>query len=108
MRYINDIDLKSDVRKSGDRLMAELLKLGCAPELASDICFATGQRHAMFPEQMWETVQTTLDRYKLGQWETPGPELAQKLIAEKFGNPPDRRKVTAWLDDLKLLKGLHD
>lgn len=75
------------VVKIGNWLQMELLGAGATEELALKICFATGQRQAMILPggDLWAPAKDALYRYKQGEWDEPGPELAQKLIKEAIG-----------------------
>lgn len=88
------VPIPADVWHSGCWLSRELAALGCEEKLRSDITAACGQRQA-YSADHWQTAVDTLENYKKGVWELPGPELAMKLIHEKYGNPPDAQRMLA-------------
>jgi len=87
----------ADVWCSGQWLHAELRLLGCGKNLADSICAATGQRQAMTIAggDIWSLAVIALERYKRGDWDTPGRKLADRLCAQVFQNPLLARE---WLN----------
>lgn len=90
---------QSDYRErwcAAEWLARELDELGCDPELSSRICFANGQI-SFHVEDPWPVAQRAVDNFRVGKWEVPGPELAQRLFEEHFPRlvqqfgPPDIR-----------------
>lgn len=77
---------------AGVWLRKQLKALNCTKELAEQIEMAAGQRQA-YAKDYWQTVVTAVENYKKGKWETPGPELAMKLMQERFGKKPDPMEV---------------
>lgn len=56
------------------------------------------QAHESTSDGIWEKAVTALKKYtEHGIWEEPGDELAEQLILENFGNPPNMEKLLAWL-----------
>jgi hypothetical protein len=65
----------------GRWLHEKLLAAGCPDAEARDACFANGQRAAMAADP-WPATVATLERYRAGRGvETPGPDLADRLLA---------------------------
>lgn len=69
---------KKEVYISGHWLSEELKKLGADEQTAGECCFANGQKTA-FSEDAWETAKQSLEDYKSGNWDRPGPGLADQL-----------------------------
>lgn len=89
---------REQITQSGDWLYGELVRAGSEDDLAKQICFAAGQRQAMLndDQDLMGVCRELLERYKRGDWDTPGMELAMKLLTEKFGDPMDREALLAW------------
>jgi hypothetical protein len=92
--FASFIPVPPDVWYAGCWLGRELEAAGCPDELRSDITAACGQRQA-YSNDPWQTAVDTLENYKKGVWESPGPDLALQLIHEKYGNPPDAQRMLA-------------
>lgn len=84
----NLVPIPPDVWHSGEWLYEQLLANNCTKELAEQIGFALSQKQA-FTRNYWELAQKTLDDYKRGVWDIPGPALAMRLLKERFGERPD-------------------
>ena len=65
----------------GTWLDRKLAELGCPREQIRKICFANGQRCAMARDP-WVNTLATLEGYRAGQVDEPGPELAERLLRE--------------------------
>src|SRR4051812_19111177 len=93
------VPVPEEVWFAGTWLKGELLALGCDPDLASGICMVLGQRQAMLRKgtNFWGPAIAILEDYKNGTWELPGPELADKLLKERFGDPLNRKEMLDWL-----------
>ena len=93
------MSVREQVTKAGDWLYEQLRAAGASRELSTDICFATGQRQAMLDpgEDPWAVAREALERYKRGEWDRPGDELADRLLKEKFGDPMDLPRMLDWL-----------
>lgn len=91
--------MTDDIISAGDWLKDELVAAGADEALATNICFAAGQRQAMLEpgDDAMEPCREALARFRNGDWDTPGKELADRLLREKFGNPLDRDKLLAWI-----------
>ncbi len=86
------------IEELGNRLFADLRDAGCDEALATRICFATGQRHAMLDGgDEFTLYRSALERYYQGDWDEPGPDLARRLMKEKFGDQPDPVQLLNWL-----------
>jgi len=88
------IPIPPEVWYAGCWLSRELKAADCPEQLRDDITAACGQRQA-YAEDAWQAAVDALENYKKGVWETPGPELAQRLVHEKYGNPPDGKRMLA-------------
>jgi hypothetical protein len=62
----------------GAWLGSRLRAAGCPDDLSDRICFANGQRCAMSADP-WVPTVNALKRYAAGEYDTPGPELAERL-----------------------------
>ncbi len=49
-------------------------------------------------DNMWEIAVSALERYRRGDWDTPGEALAKTLITEAFQGDPAKAEV--WLRKL--------
>lgn len=69
---------------TGAWLGEQLSAAGCPESIWRDICFANGQRCAFSPDP-WAEAVAALDQWKAtGDWEKPGPALAERLFARDF------------------------
>lgn len=86
----------AEVWYSGCWLKEQLLAIGCQEKTIESICFAAGQRQAMFNDY-WKIAKDALENYKKGIVEKPGAKLAEALMQEKFGEKPDINKAMEFL-----------
>jgi len=68
----------------GEWLSQELEALGCSHELSERIGFANGQKCFM-AKDTWAVAAQSLEDYKNGTWDEPGPELAGEICRDKLG-----------------------
>lgn len=91
---------RDEIFAAGDRLGDRLLTLGADADLMSTICSAFGQRAAMSTEAPDRIADAVVENYKAGRWEKPGPELADRLMVERFGDPPNMREMLVWFSQI--------
>ena len=85
-------EIPAEVWYAGCWLNRQLRALNCTKELAEQIEAATGQRQS-YSKDYWQTAATAVENYKKGIWDTPGEELALRLLHERFGPNPDPIEV---------------
>jgi hypothetical protein len=73
------------VNAAGDALAERLVELGADVDQAERICFAFGQRASAMeasgrPVDLAALADRIVERFRNGQWDEPGPELALRLI----------------------------
>jgi hypothetical protein len=88
----------AEVWYTGCWLKEQLLALGCQEKTIESICFAAGQRQAMFNDY-WKIAKDALENYKKGIVEKPGANLADALMREKFGDKLDAHQAVEFLSD---------
>lgn len=76
---------KAEGEAAGDRLYAALRAIGASDEEAQDTCFAGGQRIAAIimsgaEPDLEALVEETIARFRRGERDRPGPELAAELV----------------------------
>lgn len=93
------LHIPQEVWDAGSWLKEQLLERGAGDDLATEIVQGVGQRQAMIEQDAdpWGPAVAALANYAKGEWELSGPELADKLIVERFGNPPDKARMLSWL-----------
>ena len=87
----------------GRWLYQELKSLGCDNLTAEKIMFASGQKAAAdIDNDPWRIAFETLEDYKKGLWDPPGPVLAENLflkqmkaLTTRFGQPSQEAHVKA-------------
>lgn len=72
-----------EIWRSGCWLEEEMKKLGATDQESYDCCFAHGQRS--FGRDPWVMAVNALEKWKAGNPDKPGEELAQSLIKEMVG-----------------------
>ncbi len=84
----------------GEWLHSKLMAEGCDPKLASLVGQANGQRMAMYKtdRDRWAATVRTLENWRKGEVDHPGPELAKRLIIEKYGSA-DKNALSQYLFD---------
>lgn len=84
----------------GEWLHSKLIAEGCDPKTASLIGQANGQRMAMYhtTDERWAATVRTLENWRKGEMDHPGPELARRLIREKYGSD-DRAALAQYMRD---------
>lgn len=92
---------------SGEYMGRSLHSLGCPPERIEQILIAAGQRQSgRQDDDMWRIAAHVVEEYKQGRWESPGPELAQKILKERYGEDPDPLALFGALADIVPDKGV--
>lgn len=94
-----ELKKEKEPMSAGNWLYFKLIDEGALPTLARSVCFALGQRCKMSKDDPMVVANQVLERFKQGDYDTPGAALAQKLMDERFGNPPDAEKLVEWLHE---------
>jgi hypothetical protein len=94
----------------GQYIYEKLRSEGCELELAQKVAFGNGQKTAMCGsdyEMMWVKTIESLENWRRGKPDMPGPELAHRLMVERYG-AVNRETLLQYMRDTGVNKTFQD